>query len=428
MDFAERNMNRHLPILLDVWRESGVVPVKFQGGPKNLSPKEISILTRSHGKLQRGLTGDRTLVGGGYMDNKDILGAYLLYYWPISFMQISYAASHALRRPEMDSLKEKHEVKILDLGSGPGPASSALIDLFREFGAYRIQVTLLDSSVEAMNVAQKIVNRDDGKSISFKTQKVNLEKVKGSLRKYAGEEKFDVIVMSHSLNELWKVDNLSIEKRIGLLEELMGLLNDDGMLLVCEPALLETSRALLEVRDGLLKKNVCKVISPCEPCGFKDTDSFRCPALSAGKNQTCHVEVDWNPGKIIQIMAAEMGLNRSSVKMTYVAFTKPDSELQEADDTKASGTSPSLSGVVVSEPMLNKAGRIRYVICDSNERITVSAKQDDQGAADKGFFNLKRMDHVVIESAEVRGDGINVSYGITEATKITAVPFAPSKK
>ncbi|HEY9054414.1 MAG TPA: hypothetical protein VIO60_06315, partial [Rectinemataceae bacterium] len=37
--------------------------------------------------LQRGLTGDRSLVGRDYFADKDHLDAYLLYYWPVSFAQ-----------------------------------------------------------------------------------------------------------------------------------------------------------------------------------------------------------------------------------------------------------------------------------------------------------------------------------------------------
>ena len=91
--------------------------------------------------------------------------------------------------------------------------------------------------------------------------------------------------------------------------------------------------------------------------------------------------------------------------------------------TKSEGGTPHYR--VVSDAMLNKAGRIRYLLCDGLRRIPISAKTGDKSAQNLGFFNLKRYDAVTVINPEIRGDAQNPSFGIDEKTHLTVRPFAP---
>ena len=94
--------------------------------------------------------------------------------------------------------------------------------------------------------------------------------------------------------------------------------------------------------------------------------------------------------------------------------------------TKSEGGTPHYR--VVSDAMLNKARRIRYLLCDGLRRIPISAKTGDKSAQNLGFFNLKRYDAVTVINPEIRGDAQNPSFGINEKTRLTVNPFAPQSQ
>ncbi|MBQ0167903.1 MAG: class I SAM-dependent methyltransferase [Treponema sp.] len=420
--FSESHLERHIPSLVSLWKqkESGAF----------LLDKEYKSVSSSLLSLQRGLTGKRDLIGVNYMEDKAYLGAYLLYYWPVSYLQVSYAALSV--RSEIAALceaaaRESRPLRILDLGSGPGPACAAVADICLDALAScepgdgslvqkncAISVTLLDQSEKSLSRARRLFERDFP-GVQVTTAVCDFER--GTLSSAAG---FDIIVMSHALNELWKGDAGFLEKRAAFLEKCLGALTPGGFMLVCEPALLETSRSLLSVRDLMLERGY-DVKAPCASCR-NASGAFRCPAITAGENQTCHGEVTWTPCEPVAGIAARAGLDRESVKMSYVVL----SGAPASEKTPAATRKPlrEISGRVVSDGMLNKGGRIRFVICTGKERITVSAKQGDPVAKRKGFFSFRRYDTVTITNPEIRGDRNNVSYGIDAGTEIVHVPFA----
>ena len=419
-------------------------------------------------ELQRGLTGSRALAGNGYMQKGASLQAYLLYYWPVSYAQTKAALQKAPRFFERvaeisgsagtsgnagtASKAKRRAVRVLDLGSGPAPASCSLADLAQGRGEQNMafEFCLCDSSGDALSLGKKILEAAYAKNASVETRVCNLENVfqpKNGAPEIAGKhkngaafldgKKFDFIIASHSLNELWKGQKKRGEKIAALLKNLSACLDDGGLMLLMEPALLATSRALIEARDSLIASGL-KVASPCLQ------SASPCPALE-NPNATCHAQFDWEMPQIVADLAALAGLNRADVKMTYFVFEKAvaGSFGQEGDfgngenslqDQKGGGpdfglatetglaTAPSLANIcalVVSEPMLNKAGRVRYVLCDGKARFTLSAKNGDPNAAAQGFFDLKRYDKIKIAGAQVRSQkGEPLSLGFDDNTRL----------
>ena len=401
---AERQLERHIPALVSLWRESGGNKGRAGAHGKqgaSLSPEEYRSVADALLSLQRGLTGSRELAGAGYMENRAFLGAYLLYYWCVSYLQVSYAARSA-REQCRALVAARNEsgapLRILDAGSGPAPASMALCDLLDELGAAAASELLLwDSSGKALALAQKLYEREfPGISPQCTVTDFQHDALPSS-----GTQ--DIIVMSHALNELWKEEKLTVERRTAFVEELCGGLADDGLLLLCEPALLATSRNLIRLRDALLRRGF-HVLSPCPA-------SAACPAIPAGENQTCHAELAWQPPDPVKSLAKAARLDRNSVKMTFFVFSRkvPPAECGGAYR-------------VVSDAMLNKAGRLRYLLCDGTRRMALSAKKGDPHAAAQGFFDLRRYDRVQLQQAEQRG-GDTPAYGITDTTSMQVQAF-----
>ncbi len=390
-----------LPALIAAWRAR-------QGTPRSpnislpasqaLSPGETKAAGRALLDLQRGLTGSRELPGSGYMEEKDLLGAYLLYYWPTSYLQVSLALAW-LGRQAGGPLGLG---RILDLGSGPGPATAALLD------AGAREAVLLDSSSAALSLASELLA-----PAKVMTRVANLE---AGLPPDLGAG-FDLIIACHSLNELWKSSGEAQEKRLGLLKAASELLAPGGILLLVEPALLITSRDLLALRDGLLGPGSClELLGPC-------TRQGPCPALAAGPGQTCHAEVAWDPPMPIAALAKEAGLDRSAIKTSWFAFARKNGD--EARSSPGADPKKAFEALVVSEAMLNKAGRLRYLLCSEAGRLPLSARKDDAAARRQGFHNLGRYDLVRVRNPEARGDAQAPGWGLGEGSELTVLAKAP---
>lgn len=342
---------------------------------KNLSPFAV---------LQRGLTGERSFIGESYMDDPGMLSAYLDYYWPVSRSQ----AAHAIEI----SFCSRHPVKkLIDIGSGPGPLAAAFIDAGAE------DIVLVDKSRRALELALRELPRRCTRKARLTSVVADIASLESSKISFWGEA--DCISFGHSLNELYADDDDRIEKRTALLEKYAKGLAKGGRILVIEPALLSTSRELIAVRNLLVERG-WSVTAPC--CG---RDQLPCPALDAGSQHTCHEEVFWKMPIKVAELAGSMKLDKESLKMTWFLFAPPG---------VADSGPPSTAYRVVSDPLLNKSGRVRRLICGERGRFPLSAQRDSPDAHRCGFDFLKRGDFINVEKPEHRENG----WGINTETKI----------
>lgn len=389
-------LEKRLSTLASLWR----------GRPGPLSRAEVERAGKALLSLQRGLTGTRRLAGAAYMDAPELLGAYLLYYWPVSYLQVGLAASSLpslLPGLSSRARAEGRSLRLLDLGAGPGPAAAALLDAL---APEPVELYLRDGSGLALELARSILGSGEARPAGLEAKVLDLETAAP-----AGGP-FDLIVLSHALNELWRGSDDRIGRRAGLVEALAARLAPGGALLLLEPALLETSRDLLALRDLLAGRGL-SVLSPC-------LASAPCPALAAGPGHTCHAEVAWDPPELVASLARAAGLDRESVKMSFFLLSA---------DGRPQAEAPAPEGCfrarVVSEAMLNKAGRLRYLLCDGRRRFPLSARKDDEAARRQGFFSLRRYDLLEVEGAEARGPagqpgpaGQGPSYGVGPASRL----------
>ena len=382
-----------MPSLISLWRGG-------KGG--RLTAGEVGEVSKSLLSLQRGLTGGRKMAGGKYMESRGEFGAYLLYYFPVSFVQISgilEGAGRAADEIAENAVKERRAARILEVGSGPAPGTCAAIARLRENRPeLKVDCTLTDQSDRALSFAKRI--------IASNFRGVEAECVRGDISRGFPKEigrKSDVIIASHVLNELWKDDPDAHGKRFNLVKDLSALLSDGGMLILNEPSTLESARSLISLRDGILESGETglSLISPCPSA------EFPCPALLSW-NATCHADVSWKPCEPVSSLARGAGLDRRSVKMSFFVFRKGGGSAGVGGNGEFS---------VVSEPLLNKSGRIRLMLCDGLRRLSLSARCGDERAKGQGFFNLRRYDRIRIEGAEIRGDNL----GFSPETKIEKI-------
>ncbi|MDP3179302.1 MAG: small ribosomal subunit Rsm22 family protein [Spirochaetaceae bacterium] len=397
---AGAGLEPRLASLLELWRErrsgagshgSSRPPPKGQ-----LSPAELAAASTALLGLQRGLTGDRALAGRDYMDDADLLGAYLLYYWPVSYLQTSIAIAELGRVPG----------RILDIGSGPGPGAAALMD------AGAAELTLVDGSRTALAAAARLLGGADARVAG-----IRLDLESGAP---LPSGPFDLVNLGHCINELWKERPDRAALRLAFLERCGASLAPDGALLAIEPATLGASRELLELRDQLAGRG-WSILAPCP-------GSYPCPAIAAGPGRSCHSEAPWSPPDMVAALARAAGLDRESVKFCYFAarppaFVGPAVAGPAVAHPTPIGGGPSPARVV-SDPLLNKAGRLRYMLCDGGRLAALSAPSADPAAKAAGFFGLRRGDRITVEAPEFRESG----FGIGPGTRIIVSARAPAPR
>ena len=204
--------------------------------------------------------------------------------------------------------------------------------------------------------------------------------------------RFDLIIFSNLLNELYPSDEKKITKRIERVRQILDqLLARDGSCIIIEPSLRETSRELLLVRDGLLD-NGFHVFSPCLMNG-------KCPVLANPKDW-CHEDVPWDPPLVVKEIDARIGLRKDSLKFSYLVLRKDSlsiADLHGADSFR-----------VVSDPLVSK-GKTEFYICGRGERRLVTRLDKDKTSQNEAFGKLKRGDIAAFEGLVEEGRRFKVS-------------------
>ena len=367
---VDRALARWMPRLVAVWRRHRRLP----DGPPTLVERELKEVGQGIRALSAGLTRDRALVGARYLDDPRLLGAYLLFYWPVSYAQARAVLGELPRRPR----------SVLDLGSGPGPLAFAALD------AGASEATAADRSAPALALARALAAEAEEPLAT---------------RSWSGgaalpEGQFDAVTLGHVLNELGRGTS-AIGERAALVERAAAQLRPGGSVVVLEPALRDTSRDLLQVRD-LLVAHGFAVRAPCLWRGG-------CPALVKGSDW-CHAERSWSPPPLLDALAREAGLHKEALKMSYLVLAPRGEAWQEPP--------PGRTFRIVSEPLEGK-GRQRYMGCGPEGRVGLALQEKHRTPANEAFFSLRRGDVVAVEGTEPRGDGLALVEG-SSVRKVTA--------
>ena len=442
----EQRVHAWLDVLVYVWRcrKTGV-PARIVRNA-HLKDDEIADLGPAIQQLSRGFTGHRNLVGKTYLDDPDLLGAYLLFYWPVSYAQAWTVLTDLRRRLGPMDLR-----RVADLGSGPGPLSCALIDLAREQAALAapeapqsagrpVQVCALDHSPQALALLGELCQAayGSGAEAGYNLVTTVWDASQAGKKPLPLDGEFDCIASGHFLNELWPelAPGQAETRRTALLQAATARLRRPAAasttapacVMVLEPALKPTTRSLLAVRDRLAADGQTIL----GPCFFQGA----CPAL-ASPDGTCHGQVFWEvPGLISQLAkvarvakdelamawlaigAAPAGAPGTASPVKGVGHDRPAGSVAEGE-----GLPPPSSGDfrVVGEALLNKAGRTRCMICGQAGRTSLSLKKGELlGAAAEGrprkraqsiedaFFALRRGDAIRLHDAVERDSGLGV--------------------
>ncbi|HWV45497.1 MAG TPA: small ribosomal subunit Rsm22 family protein [Nitrospira sp.] len=269
-------------------------------------------LARAVAELSRRFTKDRTHLSRTYLDDDLLRAAYLQYFLPVNLAKVQ------LLLDEMPAPEPVKGFSVLDIGSGPGTATLAVLVRWHQRklpGA--LSVTAVDSSSRGLGQAGLLWDRYCRMA---GIQEADLQTYVGNLERREWSEQvrqkgpFDLIILANCLNEIHTKGTDLIEAKTGLVVECLSLLTPPGTIMIVEPALRETSRALHQVRDRLLQEKRCTIYSPCLHEG-------NCPALEK-PDDWCHEERAWEPPVSIQEIDEEVGFIKDALKFSYLLLRK----------------------------------------------------------------------------------------------------------
>lgn len=263
-------------------------------------------------ELSRLFTKDRNRLSRSYLEDKTLRAAYLQYFMPVNLAKIQVLLK------EMSVPQPETTLSVMDLGSGPGTGALAVLDWWHRLEMpHALSMITVDSSISALGQARELWDQ------YCKAASVG----EASLRTYEGDleqrawvehvrrgERFDLIILTNCLNEVYVDTKDPIAMRVDLVKEALSLLTLHGTIMVMEPALRETSRGLHQVRDRLLQEKHCSIYSPC-------LHEQSCPAL-VKPDDWCHEERAWEPHGIIQEIDEQVGFIKDALKFSYLLLRK----------------------------------------------------------------------------------------------------------
>ena len=371
MEAYAQDLARWMPRLVAVWRRARKRPE----GPPSLLPHEVKEVAAGIRTLSLGLTRERALAGARYMDDPRLLGAYLLFYWPVSYAQ---------GRQVLGELPGRAR-SVLDLGSGPGPLAFAALD------AGAADVTAADRSRPALALARELAI-EAGEALATR----EWDPQRTAALPASG---LDAVLLGHVLNELFGKGEPALGRRAAMVETALGALRPGGSVVLLEPALRDTSRELLGLRDVLVRRG----FAVRAPCLFRGD----CPALHK-PSDWCHAERSWSMPPVLLQLARMAGLHKEALKMSYLVLAPKGEPWREPPGPRAFR--------IVSEPLEGK-GRQRFMGCGPEGRLGLALQEKHRTEANAAFFRLQRGDVVTLTETEPRGDGLS----LTERSEVHVV-------
>lgn len=299
-----------MPELIQVWRRY----IKLSGPQDCLQTREFRAVVDDIKALEAAFTAGKT---PEY--TREIIGSYLLYYFPLHFAQ---GISIINELPEVPQ-------RVLEIASGSAPFAMAAL----KHGA--TDVYALDRNEDALRLGSEAVGRQ-GFPIS-------LRRWEYPRNPFPVDGTFDLIILPYCMDELFES---SSEKENRFIEECLHRLNDTGHLLIVDKSETLQNTRILKLRDHFVSKG----IAIQAPCVWKG----ECPALKS--NSPCFAQREFEKPDLMKEIQRGANIFLSSLKMSYLVLKSPKASwpvLPTNEDFYR----------VVSPPLETQGGIMRYYLC-----------------------------------------------------------------
>ncbi|UJR86808.1 small ribosomal subunit Rsm22 family protein [Sandaracinus amylolyticus] len=208
--------------------------------------------------------------------------------------------------------------KVLDLGAGLGTTTLGIATFAKRMGIEGLDVLAIERDARSLDVMKHLAAKcgrgalaDETVPVTLETRELDLEPI--DVR--ALGRGYSMVVIGLALNELWTAHPDPLERRSTLLARASEILADDGVVIVIEPALRESSRALQQLRDRIeASPRAPYVFAPC-------TRSGPCPMLE-GERDWCHEELPLALPDALKTIARGAGLRWEGLSYAYLTLRR----------------------------------------------------------------------------------------------------------
>jgi SAM-dependent methyltransferase len=287
----------------------------------------------------------------------------------------------------VSAFPQRQRLRVLDLGAGVGATSLGLSRSLRALGlCERLELIAVDADPDALEIASELCTNLE----SLPGLPIELTSRVHDLRRGwpVVQGRFDVILLGLVLNELEAGGGAH-----ALAEQLIGLsalLADDGVLIVIEPALRETSRALHAVRDRLAAREAAPyVFAPCL------ARSLSCPMLQRERDY-CHERVPYAlPERLARL--ARAGLRDSDLTYSYLTLHRARRSLREL--------TPEREPLRAVSGSLPSKGKIELWLCGATAAPRCTRLDRHASEHNAAFEHAQRGSVLTVEPLNVSEDG-----------------------
>jgi hypothetical protein len=283
-----------------------------------------SLFNRTEGTQTDGIDEETYWTGGGSPKNRRL--AYFLSFMPCNLFRTASVWAELKRLGFQWPFSQEQDFRGIEWGAGVASGACGIIagERFAPVGLpKRGNFALIEQSKAALELGTKWLDfySDEGFSVRSFHRRVDLK----SPWLPAGAPKFHLFVFSYFLNESEIAPEVLVEQFLKTCEQ---HLEEEGLVLIIEPALRLQSRKLLDFRRTLLEhpamksgKTGLKVLLPC--LGHQ-----ACGAL-AKPDDWCHEEVSWWRPPYLRELDAVTGLDRKSLPFSYLVIQKTRRSVEE---------------------------------------------------------------------------------------------------
>ncbi|MCB1112339.1 MAG: methyltransferase domain-containing protein [Chlamydiales bacterium] len=349
------DLDEIIPMLISIWRRFHKLP-----GPEDrLQTREFRSVVAAVIALQERHGAGNVVKEYDYFDDRELVGAYLLYDWILHYMQGLSLINELPTTPK----------RVLDVCSGPGAFGFAAM----RHGAE--EVIALDRNRLALDLAGEAFGRY---GYTLTARKWNAQR-----RSLDIEGKFDLIIVGHALEELFPSDEKGWqEEQYRFLNDLLSRLTDNGYLLLVENSQLSSNQRILVLRDHYVKEGV-PVQAPCVWRG-------ECPALKA-KKSPCYAQREFERPYLIREIQRAARIKQSSLKMSYLILRNPQAAWPKL---------PERPMYRVISPAVQGIDSDRYYLCGTNGKKMLESKITDDTKTARAFGYLKRGELIAVDNVQ----------------------------
>ncbi len=302
--------------------------------------------------------------------------AYLAFFSPLSYLK-----TLCVLRETFTFLSVKKNMRILDVGAGQGAGSFAGFEVIKELGERPSEIVCIDRRSPSYNILE-------GLNLPHQYKIMDVEDF--GIRKMGN---FDLILIINSLTEAFGFNIEFLWIKISLIFD--QLLSENGILVIIEPALKDSTRCLMKIRDIFFKeRQEGSIIAPCILIR-------ECPMLKVStRNEWCHFSLRWEPVRFMELINRELGREIEHPRFSYLTifkgkFSFPENYLE--------------GGRVVSNLRMEK-GKKRFYLCKKERYLCFERLERDASPKNQPIDEISRGDIVKIDekTCEMKGENCRI--------------------